>query len=75
MTLVEKCARQPAILLAANSNNPAKAEQARHEGTFLALPGGSQVQRFLESPHRSVNPAFIAPLQDRLGAISLYQDS
>jgi hypothetical protein len=44
MILIEKDARQPAILLAANNNNPAKAEWARHAPSFLASDGGSQAE-------------------------------
>jgi hypothetical protein len=42
MTFVEKHARQPAILLAANNNDPANTELARHVPTFLAAGSGSQ---------------------------------
>jgi hypothetical protein len=34
MTLLEKDARQPATVLAANNNNPANAERARHRSSF-----------------------------------------
>jgi hypothetical protein len=34
MTLIGKDARQPALKLAANNNNPANAGQARHQQSF-----------------------------------------
>jgi hypothetical protein len=52
VSLIEKRARQPAILLAENNNNPAKAELARHGATFPASGGGSQAQWFLHMPGR-----------------------
>ncbi len=44
MTLIEKDARQPAIMLAANDNNPANAERARHGAILLAARNGSQAE-------------------------------
>jgi hypothetical protein len=44
MTLIEKDARQPAITLAANNNNPANAERARHRAILLAARNGSQAE-------------------------------
>jgi hypothetical protein len=37
MTLIGKDARQPALKLAANNNNPANAERARHAQPFPQL--------------------------------------
>jgi hypothetical protein len=62
MILIEKDARQPAILLAAN-DNPANRQRARHGQPFPQATMEVKLQRPAGSGN-AVNPAFIGRLQD-----------